>query len=67
MQGSASGTGSPVSNSGFPGNLGPGPELILKSGTGIGTQIQNLPDLGSALKFEKTGTRSWDLDASKNP
>ena len=38
-QGSASGTGSPGSRSPGPGNLGPG--LILKSGTGTGTQIQN--------------------------
>ena len=40
-------------------NLGPG--LLLKSGT----QIQNLRDLG--LKFEKSETRDWDRDVSKNP
>ena len=36
-----------------------------KSGTG--TQIQNLRDLGlgPGLKFEKSGTRDWDQDASK--
>ena len=70
-QGSASGTGSPGSRSPGPGNLGPGPGLglILKSGTGTGTQIQNLRDLGlgPGLKFEKSGTRDWDPDASKNP
>ena len=35
------------------GNLGPGPGLILKSGTGTETQIQNLRDvgLGPGLKF----------------
>ena len=70
-QGSASGTGSPGSRSPGPGNLGPGPGLglILKSGTGTGTQIQNLRDLGlgPGLKFEKSGTRDWDRDASKNP
>ena len=51
------------------GNLGPGSGLILKSGTGTGTQIQNLRDLGlrPGLKFEKSGTRDWDRDASKNP
>ena len=60
-QGSASGTGFPGSRSPGPGNLGPGPELglILKSGTGTGTQIQNFRDLGlgPGLKFEKSGTR----------
>ena len=37
-----------------PGNLGP--EFILKSETGTGSQIQNLPGLGPRLKFEKSGT-----------
>ena len=62
-QGLASGTGSPGSRSPGPGNLGPG--LILKSGT----QFQNLRNLGlgAGLKFEKSGTRDWDRDASKNP
>ena len=65
-QRSASGTGSPRSRSLGPGNLEPGLGLILKSGTGTGTQIQNLRDLGPGLKFEKSGTQDWDRDASKN-
>ena len=46
----------------------PGPGLILKSGTGNGTQIQNLRDLGLGLglKFEKSGTRDRDSKL-KNP
>ena len=67
-QGSAYGTGSLGSRSPGPGNLGPGPRLglILKSGTGTVTQIQNLRylGLGPGLKFEKSGTRDWDRDAS---
>ena len=67
IQGSVSRTGSPGSRSPGPGILGPGPglALILKSGT----QIQNLRDLGlgPGLKFEKSGTRDWDRDTSKNP
>ena len=68
-QESASGTGSPGSRSFGPGNLGLRPGLILKSGTGTGTQIQNFRDvrLGPGLKFEKSGTRERDGDASKNP
>ena len=67
--GSASGTRSPRSRSPGLRNLGPRSGLILKSETGIGTQIQNLRDLGlgPGLKFEKSGTRDWDRDASKNP
>ena len=65
-QGSASGTGSPGSRSLGPGNVEPGLGLILKSGTGTGTQIQNLRDLGPGLKFEKSGTQDSDRDASKN-
>ena len=44
------------------------PGLILKTGSGTG-QIQNLLDLGRGpgLKSEKSGTRDWDRDASKNP
>ena len=39
--------------------------LILKSGTGTGTQIQNLRDLGlePGLKFEKTGIGHRDRDS----
>ena len=58
LQGSASETGSPGSRSPGPGNLGPG--LILKSGTGTGTQIRNLRDFGLGLRFEKSRTRDWD-------
>ena len=44
------------------------PGIILKFGTGIGTQIQNLQDLGlgPGLIFEKSGNRDSDRDASKN-
>ena len=66
-KGSASGTESPGSHSPGPGNLGPGLGLILKSGTGTGTWIQNLRDLGPGLIFEKSGTRDWDRAAAKNP
>ena len=64
-QGSASGTGSPGSHGHGPGNLGQemGPGLIIKSGTGTGTQIQNLLDSGPGLKSKKSGTR----DSSKDP
>ena len=42
-----------------PGNLGQGlgPGLIIKSGTGTGSHIQNLRDSGPGLKSEKSGTR----------
>ena len=42
-------------------------DSFSKSGAGTGTQIQNLRDLGlgPGLKFEKSGTRNWDRDASK--
>ena len=43
---------------------GPEPGLILKTGTAT---IQNLLDLGPGLKSEKSGTRDWDRDASRNP
>ena len=71
-QGSASGTGSPGSRNPSSGNLGPVPGLglILKSGTGTGTQIQNFRKLGRGpgLKFEKSGTRDRNRDAkSENP
>ena len=66
IQGSASGTESPGSRSPGSGNLGPG--LILKSGTGTGTQIQNLrdPELGPGLKFEQIRDRDRDTK-SENP
>ena len=60
-----SGTGS--SGSCGPGNWGPGPGLIINSGTGSGTQIQNLRDSGPGLTSEKSGTRDWDRDWSKYP
>ena len=65
-QGSASGTGSPGSRSPAPENLG----LILKFGSGTGTQIRNFRNLGPGLKFEKSGIETgsetqnqkiWDL------
>ena len=55
-QGSASGTGSPRSCGPGPGNLGPGQRVIIKSGIGTGTQIQNLSNSGPGLKSEKSGT-----------
>ena len=40
--------------------------IILKSGTGTGTQIQNFRDLGSrpGLKIEKSGIGDWDRDSN---
>ena len=59
LQGSASGTGSPGSRSPGPENLGTGLRLIQKSGTGTGTQIQHLRDLGlgPALRMRDEGFR----------
>ena len=46
-------------------NLGPGPGLILKSGTvtETGTQNQKIRDSGPGLKIEKSGNGDWDRDS----
>ena len=61
--GSASGTGSPGSRNPSSGNLGPVPELglILKSGTGTGTQIKKIRDWDRDSDLRDEGLRDSDL------
>ena len=59
-QGSTSGTGSSGSHGPSPGTLGRGPGLIIKSGTGSGTRIQNLRDSRPRLEILKSGIRDWE-------
>ena len=66
-QGSTSGTGSPGSHGPSPGILGRGPGLIIQSGTGTGTRIQNFRDSRPRLEILKSGIRDrdWNPDLSQ--